>query len=200
MSSLDIGDIWLHHMTKQRAAELYHLHDSFVLMQSYRFKQYLLPHLMWKRVTWTICTWVWPAMPAGQGGLEDLVEILQDVVLPQSCHEVTLELDMREDLGEGDRAEMWEEAEKCRRLALVRTDGSKLKFDDELALQYMWVGRGLIRKKKRAPRVQHKTIRLCWRAGVARREYTSYDWLQCLGLEESVDVRQVALVDWKEAE
>jgi hypothetical protein len=49
------GDTWLQHITSQRGAELYHLHDNVTAYDRGDFTKFLLPHLQWKRITWTVC-------------------------------------------------------------------------------------------------------------------------------------------------
>lgn len=194
------GDVWLHHMTKQRGAELYHLHDNLVALNRRNFTKFFLPHMNWKRVTWTICAYLWPPILAGYREIDRLAETLADIRLPTSCQEVNLEFEIREDVPEF-RESLQQQAEICQKIGitkgeeaegsqpagLTRNDGSMLQYDESSSLRYTWMGSGqarwgtsaLIRDRET---VKYRTIRLCWRARVPRREYSSYDQMNCLDL------------------
>ncbi|KAH7410418.1 hypothetical protein DE146DRAFT_354562 [Phaeosphaeria sp. MPI-PUGE-AT-0046c] len=195
-SGLFTGDLWLHHMTSQRGEDVYHLHDHLIALNASTFSKFLLPHLLWKRITWSMCAYMWPPLLASNREIEGLAKTLGKVMLPSSCREVTLEMETRQDLVER-WSELMEQAEKCRELELVRRDGENLVFDEKLAIQYTWVGSGQARWGPGVDaREDYKAIRLCWRIGGSRREYTSHDRLDCLGLEGCPEVRKVMPLQW----
>ncbi|OAK94714.1 hypothetical protein IQ06DRAFT_298212 [Phaeosphaeriaceae sp. SRC1lsM3a] len=203
-SWLYTDDLWLHHMTSQRGADVYHLHDNLVALSASNFNKFLLPHLLWKRISWTVCAYMWPPLLAGHHEIERLAETLENVVLPASCREVTLEMETRQDLG-GRWGELMEQAVKCRTLDLVRRDGEKLVFDDKLAVHYTWVGSGQARwgtsvDAREMRRIDYHTVRLCWRTGGSRRDYTSYDRLDCLRLEGCPEVKKIMPLQWDNKE
>lgn len=210
------GDVWLHHMTKQRGADVYHLHDNLVALNRRNFSKFFLPHLHWKRVTWTICAYLWPPILAGYREIDRLADTLASIELPTSCQEVNLEFEIREDVPEF-RESLQQQAELCQKIGvssdpgvhsgsvqsenpqpagLKKVDGTTLQFDASYSKRYMWIGSGqarwgtsaLIREKET---VRYRTIRLCWRARVPRRDYMSYDHLNCLDLAECEDVRGI---------
>ncbi|UPX09956.1 uncharacterized protein EKO05_0000633 [Ascochyta rabiei] len=207
-------------MTKQRGADVYHLHDNLVALNPRNFTKFFLPHLSWKRVTWTICAYLWPPILAGYREIDRLAETLACVGLPVSCQEVNLELEIRKDVPEF-RESLQQQANLCQKIGFVtgestqgqvhtaqpaglrRSDGSILPFDATNSKQYTWVGSGqarwgtsaLIMEKET---VKYRTIRLCWRARVPRREYMSYDYMNCLDLnncEEVEGIKQGGLDD-----
>ncbi|KAH7354559.1 hypothetical protein BKA66DRAFT_475630 [Pyrenochaeta sp. MPI-SDFR-AT-0127] len=189
------GDVWLHHITKQRGAELYHLHDNLVALRSHNFSKFLLPHLHWRRITWTVCAYLLPPLLAGQKELDSLVSTLAGLSIPWSCREVTLELETREDLRD-DQPSFSVQANACREIALTRSKGTKLDFDEKYSAQYKWVGSWQARWGTSETALAENTMlycttRLCWREKVARREYMSYDYLDCLRLEGCAQVVKV---------
>jgi hypothetical protein len=195
------ADIWLHHISKQRGLELYHLHDNLIALNTNNFTKFFLPHLKWKKVSWTVCAYLWPPFLASRVAIERLSETLAGVLFPESCQEVTLELETREDMMSR-WTELREQADVCRLLSLSRSDGVRLDFDDRFALQYTWVGSGQARwgsneASNETEQKDYYTLRLCWRARVARREYMSYDWLDCLKLEGRKEVKRIAPLEWK---
>lgn len=207
------GDVWLHHITKQRGAEVYHLHDNLVTLNRPNFTKFFLPHLHWKRVTWTICAYLWPPILAGYREIDRLAETLASIILPASCQEVNLEFEIREDVPEF-RESLQQQAELCQQIGIAtsendegqvniaqpaglkRSDGSVLHFDATYSKRYTWVGSGqarwgtstLINEKET---VKYCTIRLCWRARVPRRDYMSYDYLDCLNLANCNEVEDI---------
>ncbi|KAJ4992495.1 hypothetical protein SVAN01_01878 [Stagonosporopsis vannaccii] len=213
------GDVWLHHMTKQRGADVYHLHDNLVALNRSNFTKFFLPHLQWKRVTWTICAYLWPPILAGYREIDRLAQTLATIDLPASCQEVNIEFEIREDVPEF-RESLHHQAELCQKIGLAaadcadgqtnvtssiggqqpaglkRADGSTLRFDATYSKRYTWIGSGqarwgtsaLIREKET---VKYRTIRLCWRARIPRREYMSYDYLDCLNLSYCDEVTDV---------
>ena len=73
-------------------------------------------------------------------------------------------------------------------LGLKKRDGSVLERDDDSAVSYTWRGSGHARWGTSEDGVWKETMRycttrLCWRARVPRREYASYDFLECLNVE-----------------
>lgn len=199
------SDIWLHHMTKQRGADIYHLHDNLVALNRRNFTKFLLPHLHWKQVTWTVCAYLWPPILAAYREIDQLAQTLAGIELPASCQEIDLELETREDAPEF-RECLQRQAQLCQRIGLAtpdnsaqlaglkRRDGSVLCFDAKSSRQYTWVGSGqarwgtsaLIRDKET---VKYSTVRVCWRAKVPRRQYASYDCMNCLDLTNCEDVK-----------
>ena len=199
------GDVWLHHMTKQRGADVYHLHDNLVALNRKNFTKFFLPHLHWKRVTWTICAYLWPPILAGYREIDRLAETLAGIELPPSCQEVNLEFEIREDVPEF-RESLQQQAELCQKIGVAagesnhgqpaglrKGDGSVLHFNAVNSKRYTWIGSGqarwgtsaLIREKET---VKYRTIRLCWRGKVPRREYMSYDHMNCLDLSNCEEV------------
>jgi hypothetical protein len=195
------GDIWLHHVSKQVGADLYHLHDNLVALKASNFEKFLLPHLRWRRITWTVCAYLLPPLLAELRERQRLAETVAALVLPASCQEVNLEFETREDLLP-DWPGLEEQVGKCRGLGLRRADGMVLGIDEGFAVEYTWVGSGQARwgtseDAVRRERMRYHTTRLCWRARVPRREYMSYDFLDCLGVEGDRDgvVEEVKRLD-----
>lgn len=218
-SWLYAGDVWLHHMTKQRGADVYHLHDNLVALNRGNFTKFFLPHLHWKRVTWTICAYLWPPILAGYREIDRLAQTLASIELPASCQEVNIEFEIREDVPEF-RASLQYQAELCQKIGaadgeiadgqtkvtrfdrgrqpagLRRTDGSSLPFDATFSKQYTWIGSGQARWGTSAlisekETVKYRTTRLCWRARVPQRDYMSYDHLDCLNLGHCQEVKGI---------
>jgi hypothetical protein len=188
------GDHWLRHMTKQRGLDFYHLHHKITNLTKREFEEFFLPHLKWKRVTWLICNHLWHHDDAGT----DIPEVLGTVALPDSCNEVTIELEIQDGRPSDRSAWFREQVAKCRGLALVRSDGLELEFDNSLSLQYTWEGSdqwgtgndSIDTGEKKS--TDHHTMRLCWRnRQVSRREYLSYDRLDCLRLDGCLEVKKV---------
>lgn len=208
MPRLRKRDRWVQRMTPQSGAEVYHLHYSLVESLGAStlegFTNFLLPHLAWKRITWTVSAYTFPTYYWSGGPIEQLAETLAEVVLPTSCCEVTLEMETREELG-GWWEEFLEQAKKCRALDLVRKDGEKLVFDEDVAVQYMWLGIGqerfgAILDAEGNWRSDYLTMRLCWRVRGSRREYTSCDRLDCLSLEGCTDIKKIMPLRWEDGE
>ena len=128
--------------------------------------------------------------------MELLTKALAELVLPESCQEATLELETKEDML--DKVSLLKkQAVVCRQLKLTRSDGVELNFDDNLALQYTWTGNGKVRwglglELNAKTTTDFHTFRLCWRTKVARREYMSYDRLDCLSLSGCPEVKNIA--------
>ena len=188
-------DVWLYYLTKQRGAELFHLHDTGKNLRPSDFSKFLLPHLHWRKITWTLCSYLFTPVLEEQEEFHDLANTFVGLKLPASCQEVMLELETRED-----SLDTWprslELARACQHIALSRNDGTKLPFDDKNSVQYKWIGGGQPRwgrvpAESRKNKMEYHTVRLCWRANVARREYMSYDHLDCLGLEGRAEVTEI---------
>jgi hypothetical protein len=180
-------------------------------LNSKNFTKFFLPHLHWKRVTWTICAYLWPPILAGYREINRLAETLAGIELPTSCQEVNLEFETREDVPEF-RESLQQQVELCQNIGVAaagdaeglhvqpaglrRNDGSILNFDASNSKRYTWIGSGqarwgtsaLIREKET---VKYRTIRLCWRANVPRREYMSYDYINCLDLTNCEEVKGI---------
>jgi hypothetical protein len=194
----DYDDSWLHHLTKSSGRELYHLHKRLVYFNKEYVTKHFLPHLKWKRVTWMVSSHLWPGVPSRDGDDDhDVPRMLAKLVLPDSCNEVTVEVEINDD-DMWYRAVwwFWESVARCRQLVLKRSDGLGLEFDDHLSLQYMWVGpygverNGLPTEEQGS--IDHHMVRLCWRdKQVARRAYMSYDRLDCLRLDGCPEVTRV---------
>lgn len=207
------GDVWLHHMTKQHGANLYHLHDNLVALNRRNFTKFFLPHLHWKRVTWTICAYLWPPILAGYREIDRLAETLAGIELPSSCQEVNLEFEIREDIPEFQES-LQQQAELCQQIEVIaagevnrqadtaqpaglkRNDGSVLQYDATYSKRYTWIGSGQARwatsaSMREKETVKYRTIRLCWRARVPRREYMSYDHMDCLNLASCQEVQDI---------
>ncbi|KAJ8108318.1 hypothetical protein OPT61_g8257 [Boeremia exigua] len=213
------GDVWLHHMTKQCGAEVYHLHDNLVALNLRNLTKFFLPHLNWKRITWTICAYLWPPVLAGYREIDRLAETLAAIELPASCQEVNLEFEIREDVPEF-RKSLQQQAELCKKIGVVtvtdghaegqldnaesawnqesaglrKNDGSRLRFDTKYSKQYTWIGSGHARWGTSAhigekETVKYRTTRLCWRARRPRRDYMSYDHLDCLDFTKCDEVK-----------
>ena len=181
-------DNWLHRITKQRGADLYHLHDSFVSIFLENFSDYLLLGWHWRRITWTI------SEPGKEAERAALPSILSGLTLPASCEEVNLELERMEDF-----LHTWpgllEVVRACRKVTLARRNNTRLEFDENFAPHYKWVGSAYDQwddceeEEKRV--TTYHTFRLCWRARIPRREYMSYDHLDCLSLDDRPEVLKV---------
>lgn len=132
-------------------------------------------------------------MPEEDRAIEHLAETVAGLVLPESCQEVNIEFEMREDLLENSAA-VREQANACRNLVLQKEGGSVLEVDRKYAVEYSWIGSKRPRWSTSAGTwgaavsLKYCTIRLCWRAKVPRREYMSYDRLDCLRLSGNADV------------
>lgn len=186
------GDVWLHHVTKQRGAELYHLHDNLVALSPENFSKFLLPHLHWRRITWTICGYLFPPILASQRQMDRIAQTLLSLELPASCQEVNLEFETRQDLLQ-DWPDMRQRIQKCQEIALSKVDGTQLQIDPRYVVRYEWHGSGEARwGSGGTTRPKHTmlyfTTRLCWRAPVPRRDYTSYDHLDCLRLDDCASI------------
>jgi hypothetical protein len=178
---------YLHHLSCQSGSALYHLHDNLVALKASNFQKFLLPHLAWRRVSWTICAYLLPPLLAEQAERAQLASTLQSLLLPKSCQEVTLEFETREDLLP-DWPDLSSQIASCRALFLLRSDGTSLQIDEPLCKKYTWNGSGQARwgtseQALLKEEMVYHTERLVWRARVPRREYTSYDFLDCLGGE-----------------
>ncbi len=132
-----VWDNWLFHISKQRGQEMYHLHDTVISTCLEDFSKYLLCHLKWRRVTWTVCGVFEHFQLAEQEKLESLADTLTGLRLPESCEEVNLELEMRQS-PQHDSAKLLEYAKACRDISLERRNNSNLEFDDRYAVQYKW--------------------------------------------------------------
>lgn len=192
-----MGDLWLHHITKQRGADVYHLHDKIVILKRRQFTKFFLPHLYWKKVTWTICTQDRVPFLAlfPNPDTHHIAEILAGIVFPVSCQEVNLELEYMEKERRFCEV-LQQQAELCEKIGLTvvedakgqtnivqraglkRSDGSVLCFDSLCSKRYTWFGNLYGESKD----VKYRTIRLCWRGMVPRRDYMSYDQIDCLDL------------------
>jgi hypothetical protein len=72
--------------------------------------------------------------------LGQLVGTLRDMEVPESCEEVTLELETRH--GQVmEWAMLMRYAEPCTGIELVRRDGRCLRFDKGSSVLYTWAGR-----------------------------------------------------------
>jgi hypothetical protein len=176
---------YLHHLSQQSGFALYHLHDNLVALKGANFTKFLLPHLGWRRVTWTICAYLLPPLLAELKERAQLVSTLQSLLLPATCQEVTLEFETREDLLP-DWPDLGSTITACRELALKRRDGTILCIEDSFCKKYTWKGSGQARwgtseQTLVKDSMTYHTERLVWRAKVLRREYISYDFLDCLG-------------------
>lgn len=183
------GNFWLHDVTSQRGADMYHLHEVFSTRLSPVFQIESLPHIQWKRITWTLCAYLWEVPRLGYDQvIEDTSRKFSEVVLPSSCREVTLELEAREDTMDCWPA-LCQEARICAGYALRTSSGEALTFDRDSARVYTWMGRPRCDasvQSREPSRMEHYTIRLCWRANVARREYMSRDRICCLRLSGDI--------------
>lgn len=193
-------DSWVYHIIKQRGPDLYHLHDHLATVCLENFSRFLLLHLHWRRITWTVYSYPFSPTPTEQSDLDCLAYTLTGLTLPASCQEVTLEMEWREDL-----LSDWDGikglARACQEIALARSDGSQLEFDREYALQYKWI----CCDEPQSPGYEdeepdhlkgYHTIRLCWRAKVVRREYMSYDHLDCLRVDGCPGVLEILPYDY----
>jgi hypothetical protein len=176
---------YLHHLSQQSGSSLYHLHDNLVALKAANFTKFMLPHLGWRRVTWTICAYLLPPLLAELKERAQLATTLQSILLPETCMEVTLEFETREDLLP-DWPDLSSQIAACRGLALKRRDGVSLSIDDSFCKKYEWKGSGQARwgtseQAMVKDSMTYHTERLVWRAKVPRREYMSYDFLDCLG-------------------
>lgn len=188
----------LHHITKQAGMNLYHLHDNLIALKAGQFTKFLLPHLRWRRITWTIRAYLLPPLLAQYREIDDLDYTLRSLVIPESCQEVNLEFETREDLVEN-WSTLQERASVCQQVTLKRSDSSVLEFDSKYALQYSWTGSGQARWSTSEitlakSTMTYRTIRLCWRARVPRRDYMSYDHMNCLRVDGVEGVKELKML------
>jgi hypothetical protein len=186
-SWLYTGSHYLQHITSQSGGQLYHLHDNLVALKKSNFEKFLLPHLHWRRISWTICAYLLPPLLAELRERTQLSSTLSTLTLPSSCQEVILEFETREDLLP-DWPDLSSQVSACKTLVLKRKDGSELGIDEKYCKKYVWKGSGQARwgtseQARVEEEMSYHTERLCWRAKVPRREYMSYDFLDCLGVE-----------------
>lgn len=185
----------LQRITKERGEQLYHLHTSmYTWCKKSNLSEFFLPHLNWRRVTWTMLAQDRCSL-AKLGILENL---LNQVILPESCQEATLEFEVGvdpKDQGRFQPEDARQYASNFRKLTLARREGSPLIFDDNMAIEYIWVSDPFDSGFEDSEDVSgptHLTVRLVWRAkGVARRTYTSYDHLECMKLEGIRQVKEI---------
>lgn len=195
-SFLGNADIWLHHVTKRRGMDLYHLHANLATLDPVPFSKFFLPHLHWRRISWTICSYAIPPIQAEEKEKEkdNLARTLESLIIPASCQEVTLDVEAC-----NDPSSIWnsqaEQISSCRQIALKKSDGSVLHSDPKYAFDYFsYRSRQLPRHTAEAawlsPDKMYTTARLCWRASVPRRDYMSYDYLDCLDVVAEARVGQ----------
>jgi hypothetical protein len=49
-------------------------------------------------MTYTVCAYLWPPPLQGHNEIEKLADTLTGMIMPESCREVMLELEIRDDL------------------------------------------------------------------------------------------------------
>jgi hypothetical protein len=190
-------------MSRARGRELYHLHEYPMERDRSEFERLLFAQCKckWKRLSWTICTYVWITEECARDGMRGLDETLVELVVPESCEEVMLELETR-----GGQVAGWdglmEVANICKKTEIERRDGRELLYDEELSVEYS--SKGKVENDEARVRwnlterdvdVEHQTIRLCWRTGKRRREYLHYDPLDCMSLDGS-RIKEVKPLGW----
>ncbi|KAF2195254.1 hypothetical protein K469DRAFT_6432 [Zopfia rhizophila CBS 207.26] len=190
-----VGDHWLFHLSSQQGQHLYHLHDYMTVIGLSSLSKFVtVPHLMWKKVTWTIRASLWPQWFAHDVAVKLDPHIdLRTMTFPASCQEVNLELETLASMTE--QRELLERyAKACRRVRLTRSDVTKLSLDSSSCLEYTWTGPPngsctintntfLNHLQNDGSDVTLHVIRLCWRSPGSSREYTHYDHLNCLKTE-----------------
>lgn len=176
----------LPYLTKQSGADLYHLHAYLNSLHLESMSQPFLPHLKWKRITWTLTGYHFASSENNHNEMLWAADILAELQLPASCQEVNLEV--------GAPPQSWRNMEQfiqhCRNLDLNSKDGKKLPFDPRHAIFYEWHDEGGAHwdpkgtTRPTEDTVHYLTARLCWRATVPRRDYMSYDHSDCLQLQD----------------
>lgn len=137
--------------------------------------------------------------------MSQVSETLPKLVLPESCREVTVEMETRKD-----SMLHWDcmvaQIEILRKIGLAKRDGESLSFDEESSCLYTWKGTPRNRGKRGddtmydKKMVEYRTIRLVWRLDGASREFISHDVLGCLeldGCKEVKSVRSLVSEGWK---
>jgi hypothetical protein len=138
-------------------------------------------------VSWTICTYVWDTDECVRGEMRGLGEVLVELVVPEGCEEVMLELETR-----GGQVAGWgglmEVANVCKEIGIERRVGRGLLYDEELSVEYSWRGRvendeARVRWNltERDVDVEYRTIRLCWRTGEEKKGISA---LRSIGVHE----------------
>lgn len=185
-------DNWLYHITKQRGADLYHLHEYLLSLQTIDMSRFLLPQLKWRRITWTL----WTRLSKLQNMDQTFTEAFTALVFPESCQEVTLELEFSDAESTQELQNVLEQLKVCRQIALTKADGTKMKLDNKYSVRYKWTSLSyarwpMIYSEQRPRKIEYNAARFCWRTGVGRREYMSYDYLDCLNLTGSVESHEI---------
>jgi len=176
-------DHYLFHLSSQSGQSLHHLHVT-KWSSPFIFDIFLMPHLHWRKLTWTLCASEW----AGEATKSHfrVAEALSRAQFPDACREVTLEYESLEKFPE-QRKLLRECAQECKETQLTKRDGTKLDFDD--SSEHIWTGttwlphRGENHWEGDYAEARYHIIRLCWRANVSRREYMHYDHWDCLQSE-----------------
>ena len=179
----DEEDHYLDHLV---SPYLYHLHHSMGVVQYFGLARYVRhEYLPWKKITFTIRSSFWPRVNwERQSGCAEIEVDLQALVLPSSCHEVNLELEVTRI---GNRLGEWiaEKVKKCRAIGLKRGDGVVLSVDETACEAYSWTGTRQggscnPRHNNGSAEVAYYVKRICWRSRVLKREYMSLDHWNCL--------------------
>ncbi|KAF2007774.1 hypothetical protein P154DRAFT_516584 [Amniculicola lignicola CBS 123094] len=181
---------YLFHLSAQQCAHLYHLHHSMSLIGGYRYFERFteLEYMQWKKITVTLRADLWPdyvpEYPISEVNPSDRIK---RIILPQSCQEFTVEIDTQEDFT---RQIVWLRslANNLMQIDMNKRDGTKLRFHKEDTAEFRWTGMdytarrpSFIHTEGTMPElVKYWLLRLCWRSGVPKREYESYDRVHCL--------------------
>jgi hypothetical protein len=176
-------------MSRVKGRELYHLHEYLQGCDRQGFESVLFRQCRWKRLSWTVGTYVWDTEERVRGEMGKLIETFRGLEVPESCEEVMLELETR--VGQVCRwEELVEVAKVCKDIEIKRRDARRLPFDEELSVEYSWKGR--VENDEARERwdlvegdvdVEHRTMRMCWRTRRRRREYLRHDLLDCMSLD-----------------
>jgi hypothetical protein len=173
-------DHYLFHLSSQSGQNLYHLHVT-KWSSPFTFDAFLVPHLRWRKLTWTLCAseWSHEAMKSDF----HVSKALAKAQFPKTCREVNLEYESLEKFPK-QRKLLRKCARECGEIQLTRRDGSKLAHDE--SSEYIWKGttwlphRGDNHWEGDYVEAKYHVLRICWRANVPRREYMHYDHWDCL--------------------
>lgn len=176
---------WLYHMSTQQGAHPYHLHSRFMDLQPCNFWRFLQPHLCWRRITWTVHVPFERDFPDMQEH-SCFMGFLAQLVLPATCHEVNLELELKVQ----SMPSVTQLFDECRTLKLKRADGTALEVDQASSVRYTWKKVRLVQSESGSGSstptldigTRFHSQRLCWRDDIPRKVCTSYDFLDCLSI------------------
>lgn len=182
-------DHYLFHMSSQSGQHLHHLHMTSWWLPD--FGKHMQPHMHWRKVTWTICGTNWDFENEREPSFSYADRIstkLNEILLPNTCREVTLELEVLRN-NPKHRRKLRAMSNQFRDIQLARRDESKIVRDENYCMEYTWEGKTWQPGDwEHGPgsyvSATYHTIRLCWRAREPEREYMHYDHWDCLRSEQ----------------